>query len=162
MEEIWKDVVGFDGLYLVSNIGNVYSTTHRRLVSGKKERNGYIRHSLNDFKKRRLYLTHRLVIEAFIGPPPENHVVDHINGIRSDNRIENLQYLTQMFNAKKARYGKMYGVSKMKATKKTPQRYRADIFIYGKRTFIGSWINKQDAYEAFKNKHFEVYGVYPW
>jgi hypothetical protein len=110
MEEIWKDVVVYEGLYHVSNMGRVKSLD--RSVRGKCEGvseikgkillsdtdRGYRRSMLcNDGIKKRKR-SHALVLEAFIGPCPEDMEACHNNGTRNDNRLENLRWDTHSNN----------------------------------------------------------------
>lgn len=98
MNEIWKDIVGYEGLYQVSNLGNVkslnYRGTGKEKVISLTNKAGYYLVSL----KRTLYRVHRLVALAFIPNPENKPFVDHINGIRSDNRVENLRWCTNKEN----------------------------------------------------------------
>lgn len=89
--------------YLVSNTGQVMSPNYARsglsgVMKGKTHR-GY---TAINFKKvgckQRTIMVHRLVAEAFIGPCPEGCEVDHINRNRSDNRVENLRYISHKEN----------------------------------------------------------------
>lgn len=99
--EIWKPVPGFEGLYSVSSQGRVRS---ERVVVLKGDINnwGYPQVALHvdgTYLKRSI---HSLVAEAFIGPRPPKQVVNHINGIKTDNRPDNLEYTTQSGNHKHA------------------------------------------------------------
>ena len=94
-EETWKNILESDGLYQVSNKGNVRRTKTGRILKGRLDRYGYLRVILyrgrNDYKNR---LIHRLVAAAFIPNPNNKPQVDHINTIRTDNRLENLRWVT--------------------------------------------------------------------
>ena len=101
MEEIWKDVVGHEGRYKVSNMGNVYSSRKRGMLKPYPDKDGYLRVGIGS-KTRRV---HQLVYEAFYGPlqPNDNLVVDHINSNRQDNRAVNLRLLDNVENAQRGR-----------------------------------------------------------
>lgn len=112
--EIWKPVVGFEGLYEVSNLGNVRSLDryckgrdgrselHRGCVLTKQTTwNGYHDVSLSNRSagiKRKHRPVHALVAEAFLGPRPEKHDILHLDGDRTNNRADNLRYGTRAEN----------------------------------------------------------------
>lgn len=102
-KEIWKDVVGYEGLYEVSNLGNVRSVDFQgkkriRLLKQATIGDGYLHVNLCKNGVHKTGYTHRLVAQAFISNPERKPVVDHINTIRTDNRLENLRWVTQREN----------------------------------------------------------------
>ena len=106
MKEQWKPIPGFENLYEVSDQGRVRSLTRRycprdRILQGHINR-GYCRVMLSRKTREDLFLIHRLVLEAFVGPCPPNHVTHHKNGNKTDNRLENLEWTTQKRNVQHA------------------------------------------------------------
>lgn len=108
MKEIWKDVPGYEGLYRVSNLGNVRSLSrtiktrkgkqhHKgKILTLSKNRRGYVQVPLSRKGKRVLLYVHRLVMQAFHGD--SEMVVNHKDGDKSNNRLANLEYTTQKDN----------------------------------------------------------------
>lgn len=98
MEEVWKDIPNYEGLYEVSNFGNVYSV--RKKIRLKPGDNGYGYLSVVLCKNgiQTNYKVHRLVMLAFIGEPPAGCEVNHIDGNKSNNRLDNLEYITSSEN----------------------------------------------------------------
>lgn len=92
-EEIWKDIKNYEGLYQVSNLGKVKGVI-KNIVLSPANNSGYMRVNLYKDGKRNMKSVHRLVAEAFIPNPENKKTVDHINHIRDDNRVENLQWAT--------------------------------------------------------------------
>lgn len=97
----WRAVPGYEGLYEVSSIGDVRSirrnSTTGIILARFVDRN-YIRYSLSKEGKTKTYPGHRLVAMAFIPLIEGKKYVNHKNGIRNDNRIENLEWCTQAKN----------------------------------------------------------------
>ena len=118
MDEIWKNVVGYEGLYLVSNLGRVKNIRykHGSKVAGVEGKivvrdkilkpfstsKGYMHIELSKLNgESKTFKVHRLVMEAFTSPCSDMQV-NHINGIKSDNRLENLEWVTQSENTRHA------------------------------------------------------------
>ena len=105
-DEEWLDVVGYEGLYAVSSKGRVKSITreirypngekhiyYERLLKPCKDKDGYQSVSLSKDGDMKGYRLHRLVLEAFVGEAPKGKdLVNHKNGVKDDNRVENLEW----------------------------------------------------------------------
>ncbi len=107
MEETWEDIVGYEGLYKVSSKGLVKNISRyrtgkggskvyceERIMSMHKSNGGYYQVPLCKDSRKKLVTVHRLVACAFIPNSQNKPCVDHINGIRTDNRVENLRWCT--------------------------------------------------------------------
>lgn len=114
-KETWKPILGYEGIYEVSTMGNVRGITRRyipvggkfaRLYKGKllkpAYRDGYLRVSLTDvYGGKKNQSVHRLVLSTFEGAPVgDRDIVDHINEKRDDNRLINLRWVTLSENSR--------------------------------------------------------------
>lgn len=101
--EIWKDIKGYEGLYQVSNLGNVRSLNFHRekkikILKPNLKKDGYYETTLSKNSKFKWVRTHRLVAEAFIPNIYNKPQVNHINGNKLDNKAENLEWCTNQEN----------------------------------------------------------------
>lgn len=109
MGEIWRPIIDYEGLYEVSDLGNIRSVKLgrcRSLKIDKKNRTGYYYVTLSKFGNVKSFYVHRLVALSFLESSIEDgFVVDHINNIKTDNRLVNLQIITRRLNNNKDRLG---------------------------------------------------------
>lgn len=101
MFETFKAVVGYEGLYLVSDKGRIFSNHSRMHLKPVVKRDGYLAVNLCGPNGRKMLAVHRLVLEAFTGPPPEGLEVSHVDGDRSNNALSNLRYETHAENCRR-------------------------------------------------------------
>ena len=116
MEEIWKPIKGYEGLYEVSNLGNIKSVKRKAKNRGKGKRiirerilkpsmdrsNGYYQIKLSKNGKLKTFKIHKLVIEHFLNKISKGLVVNHIDGNKLNNNINNLEICTQKDNIRHA------------------------------------------------------------
>ena len=101
--EIWKDIEGYEGYYQISNEGRVKSLNYNKTGKEKTlcsvlDKYGYYTIGLHKEGNCKRYLVHRLVAEAFIPNEYNKPCIDHINTVRTDNRVENLKWTTVIEN----------------------------------------------------------------
>ena len=161
-EEIWKDVIGFEGLYKISSMGNVKSLNYAR--SGKEGNlkksdagKGYEAVSLSRDNNPLTKRVHQLVAESFLGHKRcgMKLVVDHIDFNRKNNKVENLEIITNRENTSKRRLRptSLYiGVHWSKANKKWSSR----IYTSGNQMHLGFYDNEIDAHKAYQQKLKEI------
>lgn len=151
MEEIWKDIKGYEGVYQISNLGRVKSVKRMSIdnrvlkekIMKNQDKRGYYQILLN----KKCYRINRLVAEAFIPNPDKLPEVNHINGIKTDNRVENLEWILHEDNMKHA----------TETIKKMGRRVKQ----YDKNgNFIKEWKNGLEASKAFgKHDASDIYKV---
>ena len=115
MVETWKDIKGYEGLYQISNLGRIKSlrkkiknngafgkrkiiTKNEKIVSSYKNKDGYSVVQLYKNNKRKLKLVHRLVAEAFIPNPNNYPYVNHKDGNKANNCVDNLEWCNNSMN----------------------------------------------------------------
>lgn len=155
--EVWKDILNYEGIYQVSSLGRIKSLKFEKekVLKQSMYKDKYYTCALCLKCKSKTYKVHKLVAVAFLNHVPcgMKLVVNHINFIRTDNRVENLEIITTRENAnqkhlKTNRSSEYTGVNWHKRDKK----WRAKITINGKEKFLGYFINEYDAHLAYENE----------
>jgi hypothetical protein len=173
MKEIWKDIPGYEGYYQVSNLGNVKSLERiiiksdnsKMYVAGKtftpkKNSNGYLSVTFNVNQKKSYHSIHRLVLKTFLSE--SNLHVNHIDGNKHNNVLENLEYVTHLENMnhcnrvlhKRDRYGVVFN--------KKNNKWVVTLHVKDERRYIGAFKNIEEAYSIFVIVYFDYHGVSPW
>lgn len=154
--EIWKDVVGYENAYQISNYGNVkslnYNRTNKEKILKPKLDKGYLRVVLSKHGVVKTKTIHQLVAESFLGHKPNKYsglIVDHINNIKTDNRVNNLQLTTQRNNVTKSvknATSQYAGV----CWDKRILKWQSTIYINGRNKHLGLFTNELDAHNAYQ------------
>jgi hypothetical protein len=160
--EIWKPVKDYEGLYEVSSFGRIKSlgndkTRKEKILKQNINGNGYFKVCLFKDGISQSISFHQLVAMAFLNHMPCGYklVVDHINGDKLDNRLENLQVVSQRANVSKSnklKTSKYIGVSWCKSAKK----WTTKIQINSKKKHLGYFTNEEEAHLAYQNKLKEL------
>lgn len=152
-KEIWKTIVGFED-YQISNLGKVKSFKFgkEKILNKSKDTNGYFKVDFWVYGKRYSKRVHQLVAISFLKHIPSGMelVIDHINNDKLDNRVENLQIVSQRFNSRKNQFSyssKYKGVCWHKQAKK----WNTQITINGERKYLGLFDCEIKASEAYQN-----------
>lgn len=150
MQEVFKDIPGFNGLYQVSDLGRVKSFVQYKegkILTTKPCNNNYPRACLN----HKFYNIHQLIAITFMGFTPEKGlVVDHIDDNRSNSVLSNLQILTHRQNLSKTKKGKSKYVGV--CYDKWNKGWKAAIQIDGKIKNLGKFKCETKAYIVYQNK----------
>ena len=94
MNEEWKDIKGYEGLYQISSLGRVYTFKRNKLMTPVKDRKGYLRIKLRVNTCAKSLSVHRLVAEVFIPNPEDKPQVNHIDEDKTNNMVYNLEWVT--------------------------------------------------------------------
>jgi uncharacterized protein YlbG (UPF0298 family) len=176
-QEIWKNVLGYEGLYQISNMGNIKSLD--RVIQRKDGRNyikkgrvlnfsltswGYKIAVLYKNTEQKTYLVHKLMAINFLNHVPCGHkkVVNHKDFNRLNNKLSNLEIVSQRENTNKKHLessSKFTGVSFSKKT----NSWTSSIHIEGEKVYLGSCKSEEEASELYEkalialNKKEEIY-----
>jgi len=156
--EIFKDIPNYEGIYQVSNLGNVKSLPNKKRFSEKimkprKSTLGYLTLGLRKEGKRKARTVHSLVAEAFLNHTPCGYklIVNHIDHDKLNNKLDNLELDTQRNNSNKKHLkssSEYVGVN----WDKHANKWKAAIYINGKQKHLGYFTCEKEASEAYQFK----------
>jgi hypothetical protein len=152
--EIWKDIPGYEGHYQVSDLGNVKSLKFgiERILKKTKDTTGYLVCGIYKDGKMKKIGIHQLVTMAFLNHVPHRNklVVNHKNFIRHDNRLENLEIVTNRENTNQLHLPSISiytGVFWNKETKK----WNSGLRLKSKYIHLGVFDTEKEASEYYQN-----------
>lgn len=144
MEEIWKNIKGYENEYQISNLGRIkslkrntknYKCKEDKILKNKINHNGYLMAYLSQNKKIKCFRVHRLVAEAFIPNPENKPQVNHKDGNKQNNCVDNLEWCTAKENTDHAIKNKF-----------RENKYKRKIIQYDKQyNFIKEWNSIKEA-----------------
>ena len=143
-KEIWKDIEGYEGMYQVSNMGNVKSLNYNNtgkegILKPWKNKDGYLQVQLYQDRKRKMYLVHQLVATAFCENPMGFTVVNHKDENKQNNCMENLEWCSVLYN-------NTYNGRAKKIGKKVAEKLSKPVIAIDKRTgLIVEFLSIQEA-----------------
>ena len=160
MTEIFKPIEGYEN-YSVSTTGKVLNNETGKFLEGTLDSKGHLQVKLYKDRKGTLMYKHRLVAIAFIPNPENKPCVDHVNGNKLNNSLENLRWATFQENARnigvsRANECKVKGVRWYKSTSK----WCARIMINGVAEHLGYFDKIEDAILARQRRANEAFGVF--
>lgn len=167
MKEIWKDIPDYEGLYQVSNLGRIKSlkfnhTNYEKILKNSTNQN-YPTIILNHNYKPKTFLIHRLVAETFIPNLKKLPCVNHINGIKTDNRVENLEWCTYSENMKHCVETKLYKPTNKKVCQYNLNNVLIKTWDSIKQAAISVNGNSTGIVRCCKNKYYnKTYKGYIW
>ena len=157
MEEIYKDVVGYEGVYQVSNIGNLKCCKTGLIKTYYLEKNGYYSITLRKNGIGKTRKVHQLVAESFLNHKRCGHklVVNHIDFNKANNKVDNLEIVTNRENSNRKHLkstSKYVGVHWNKEDKK----WKSGIMINGKLKHLGYFTDELEASEAYQEELLNI------
>lgn len=128
--EQWKEIENTDGLLEVSNYGRVRSNMRDgRILKATPDKKGYLRLRVTIHREKRAYKVHRLVANAFVPNPEGKPQVNHIDGNKTNNRADNLEWVTNLENAHHAMDNDLWS-NVFDASRRASEAQRRPIIAY--------------------------------
>lgn len=168
MKEIWKEIIGFEGIYEVSNLGRVRRIKTGNVLSTSKCGGCREYSSVCLSKNGKIYsrLVHRLVAEAFIPRPNGLYEVNHLDEDKSNNRVENLEWCNHKYNMNygsrmdkvrvtRLRNGTYTGLDRKTYERKYYQEHKEEMKEYLKKYYQEHKDDRLEYSKKYREKHKE-------
>jgi len=172
MEEIWKDIKEFEGVYQISNYGRLkslkrYGRKQDKIIKPVLGKRGYFCYCLWNKQKAKNITIHRLVAQYFIPNQEGKREVNHKDLDKTNNAISNLEWVTPKENSTHAcanlgtkKHSKKRGA--YARTYKGKTSWISEMNYKNKRIYLGFYDTKEEAQKAYYDKYVELYSFAPW
>ncbi len=163
MEEIWKDIEGYEGRYQVSNLGNVKSLNYgnhgyEKNLTPKKNNKGYLSYQLTTERVSEYKQAHRLVANAFIDNPQKFPFVNHKDENPLNNCVDNLEWCTHLYNVEYSL--KLHPERRKREKIKSSRKYRRHMRHLIKMDLNGKLIQEfENVYSYCKDNKLSCWSI---
>jgi hypothetical protein len=154
MQEEFRDIIDYEGIYTVSNFGRIYSVKRGIIMKPIKNNRGYI--FINLFKNncKKTCQIHRLIARAFLTDYSEDLDVDHIDRSKTNNHLSNLRMTTRAQNITNTKPRNKTGYKGICLTKSG--KYRVQIQVNNKYKYVGTYSTLEDAV-LYRNNYIDEF-----
>lgn len=152
-----KEIPGYESFYLASKDGRIFSKRYNKFMKSSKNKDGYLALVLNDGVFKKTLRVHRIIAITFLKNHFAGAIVNHKNGIKTDNRVENLEWTTYTGNAIHAFKNKLRPILKgdNHPNRKTSQEQVKEIrFLWENKV-----LTRKEICKKFKLKQSQVYRI---
>ena len=171
--ESWKDIKGYEGKYQISDLGSVKSIGRKMIGKSNSIRiskeiilkqgvgtQGYFHVCLTKKSEKKTFKIHKLVAEAFLSHLSCGYkeVVDHIDNNPKNNKISNLQLVSQRLNMTKDQFRKN-PKSKYVGVSRSQKKWRAKIYFKGNQENLGLFLKEEEAHLAYQKRLNQITNV---
>ena len=160
MKEIWKDIIGFEGIYEISNLGRIRRIKTGRILSTRRSDGWYITVTLYKDKKRYGKSLHRLVAETFVPNPYNLPEVNHIDEDKINNRADNLEFCDRKYNVNYGTIKDRIRNTRLKNGHINEEYSRLDKKSYGKKYYQEHKEDRIEYGKKYREEHKEYFKKY--